>query len=443
MSLIEPNETQQLVLAQAGEHLPGTPYRIIEKIGGGGMGQVFLGEHTELGREVAIKLLAPQLAEDAQAMERLRREARAAARIGHPHIIDTYDLGVSDDGRPYVVMRNIRGHDLKKVLDTQAPLSPARVLHLARQIASALAAAHKVGIIHRDLKPENVMVEIEGRVSEHVTVLDFGIAQSIQDGDTRLTRAGQVIGTPGYMAPEQALAQPLDGRADEYSLAVICYELLNGDSPYPRNTPLQVIAAQLTQAPRAFKVSTIPEPIRAVVLRGMARQAEDRYAGVDAFIEALEIAVEQAEAEAPPEAGRLQRLMVITLAALVLLGGGYLGYRALSAAPVDARPDSGLSAMASAPDAALKAMANTPDAALKAMANTPDAALKAPDAALKAPDAALKAPDTQQARQRARRLAMAAEREAAREAAKREEAAREAAKREEAARQAAKREEAA
>ena len=227
-----------------GEPLPGTPYVLVKQLGAGGMGQVYLARHKELGSDAAVKMLGAEVAQDAKAMERLRREARAAAQIGNPHIIEVYDLGVTDDGRPYVVMRKVSGRDLKSVMDDDGPVDPDRVVALVKQIASALDDVHAVGVIHRDLKPENVMVE-DRPAGEHVTILDFGIAQSLEEGDTdtRLTRQGQIIGTPGYMAPEQALAKPLDGRADQYSLSVIVYELLSGSSPYPRVTPLQVIAA--------------------------------------------------------------------------------------------------------------------------------------------------------------------------------------------------------
>ena len=331
-------KTASIILARPGERLPGTPYQLGERIGGGGMGQVFRAEHVELGRAVAIKLLAPALAHDPKAMERLRREARAAARLGNPHIIDVYDLGITDDGRPFVVMKLIAGRDLKVLIDTEAPVAPERVVRLVRQIGDALRDAHAAGVVHRDLKPENVLIERRGD-EERVTILDFGIAQSIQDTDTRLTRDGQMIGTPGYMAPEQALARPLDGRADQYALAVIVYEMLSGMSPFERLTALQLIAAQLTSAPRPLGEvvdASVPPEMVAVVMRGLARDPEARYPEVVDFVEALAAAQrgESAVAVAAPSARGGRRAAVLGALAVVMVAvvGGLL-WAGISAGP--------------------------------------------------------------------------------------------------------------
>ncbi|MCA9541637.1 MAG: serine/threonine protein kinase, partial [Myxococcales bacterium] len=321
-----PSATAQIKLASAGEKLPGTPYELGERLGGGGMGQVFRARHIELGRDVAVKLLAPALAHDPKAMERLRREARAAARLGNPHIIEIYDLGISDDGRPYVVMKLVDGRDLKKLLDAEAPLPPERVYGIIGQIGDALADAHAAGVVHRDLKPENVLVE-RRQGKDRVTLLDFGIAQSIQDTDSRLTREGQMIGTPGYMAPEQALARPLDGRADQYAVAVIAYEMLSGKSPFARITALQLLAAQLTQAPtplgEVVDPAVVPPALQAVVMRGLERDPEARFVDMPAFVEAFGAALETPAALAPAPAGMGRGPMIAAaVLAVALIGLG-------------------------------------------------------------------------------------------------------------------------
>jgi len=379
----------------AGDPLPGTPYVLVRKLGEGGMGAVYLARHRELGSDAAVKLLGPDLAADEKAMERLRREARAAAQIGNPHIIEVYDLGVADDGRPYVVMRKVNGRDLKALID-EGPVDPERVVGLVKQIASALDDVHQVGVIHRDLKPENIMVE-DRPTGEHVTILDFGIARSLEEGDTdtRLTRQGQIIGTPGYMAPEQALAKPLDGRADQYSLSVIVYELLSGASPYPRITPLQLIAAQLSRAPDPLseKVtpSQVPPSMQQVVMRGLSKEPEDRYADANAFAEALEAALlvpgigreatvpEAVELAGP---GRSKAPLVVAAAVAGLAVSVALLFPWGEAPPPAVEPPAPIPAAAPAPPpdpAPPPAPVIAPDAAVPA---APDAAPVVPDAAV-------------------------------------------------------------
>ncbi len=390
-----PERTTSIQLARPGDRLPGTPYRLIEKLGGGGMGQVFRAEHVELGREVAVKLLAPTLAHDPKAMERLRREARAAARLGNPHIIDVYDLGITEDGRPYVVMKLVPGRDLKALADAEAPLDPARVVRLVRQIGDALRAAHAAGVVHRDLKPENVLVEPRAD-GESVTILDFGIAQSIQDTDTRLTRDGQMIGTPGYMAPEQALARPLDGRADQYALAVMTYELLSGRSPFDRLSPLQLIAAQLTEAPAplgdVIDPARVPPAMVDVVMRGLSKEPDARFPEIADFVDALTAAADAPLAAPAPPPSKAPSRSPLPLIMLVALVGAAVGVLVVVGTGGDdpAGPDAGAPVVAvgeTAPPPPLPADAG-PDAAPAptdaAVAADPDAA-PAPRIAAKPP----------------------------------------------------------
>ena len=286
----KPAPGYQETLAQPlGEPLPGTAYRLIERLGAGGMGQVFRGIHVELGREVAIKLLQPKLADDHNAMERLKREARAAAQLGNPHIVDIYDLGVSEDGRPYVVMKLVPGQTLKEVIDADSPMRPARMMRLLRQLSEALKDAHEAGVIHRDLKPENVIVSDAGP-RERVTILDFGIARRIEDVDKRLTIEGEMIGTAGYMAPEQALAKTIDARADQYALAVMIYEMLCGAFPFEGDSALRIIASQLTQPPQPIHsqvdTTVVPGALCDAVMRAMAKNPDERFDDVIFFANA-------------------------------------------------------------------------------------------------------------------------------------------------------------
>lgn len=274
--------------------LPGTPYRLIRKIGAGGMGTVYLAEHIELGRLEALKLLPPHLGEDKQAMERLRREARATAQLGNQHIIDIYNLGVSADGRPFVSMRLITGRSLRELMDRETKLSASRAWAILRQVSAALRDAHDAGVIHRDLKPENVMIESrEG--AEFAVILDFGIARTLGETDSRLTQDGQVVGTPGYMAPEQALGREVDGRADQYSVAVLLYEMVSGGFPYERLGALQVIAQQITQRPKPLSElvspNEVPHVLQRIVMRSLSREPEDRCLDMATFISAVDAAL--------------------------------------------------------------------------------------------------------------------------------------------------------
>ncbi len=382
-------DTDQLRVGAEEMPLPGTPYRLKRRLAGGGMGAVFVGEHVELGREVAIKLLAPQLAGDAGAMERLRREARAMARIGHPNIVDVYDLGVSADGQPFVAMRLVDGRNLAELLAREGPLPLERVAGLIDQIAGALEAVHRLGIVHRDLKPENVMVE-RVAAADRVSLLDFGIAHAaMETADSRLTREGQVVGTPGYMAPEQALGRPTDGRADQYSLAVIAYELLSGQSPYERVTPLQIIAAQLTREPRPLAESVdsqrVPPAAQAVVMRGMAREPGDRFETVAVFAAAFRAALAVPTAQVPPPRPRARWPFLVGGLVVAVLVGRFVMLR------LD-RPSSP-HAPEGARGAALQvlALAETPEE-MRAMFTTPPAGAAADERLAAAPTGALGAP---------------------------------------------------
>ena len=206
-------------------------YRIIELIGEGGMGKVYLAEHVEIGKRVALKVLHPSYSRMPDLVERFRREARAASKIGHPNIVDVTDFGATADGSVYFVMEYLEGVELGSVIEREGALDVARALRITGQICRALSAAHREGIIHRDLKPENIFLITRDGEADVVKVLDFGIAKTTEAEaarERRLTSPGMAMGTPEYMAPEQAAGRPADARTDIYSLGAIMYEMVTG-----------------------------------------------------------------------------------------------------------------------------------------------------------------------------------------------------------------------
>ena len=263
-------------------------YRIDELIGEGGMGRVFLAEHVEIGRRVAIKILHPVYSHMPDLVERFRREARAASRIGHPHIVDVTDSGATPDGSVYFVMEYLEGVDLGTVLEREGALEIVRALAIATQICRALTAAHAAGIIHRDLKPENIFLITRDGTSDFVKVLDFGIAKSTEAERARakrLTSPGVTMGTPEYMAPEQAAGRPADERCDVYSVGAILYEILTGKPPYEGDNFMEVLTKKATAEPVPIKSlrPEVPEVVRELVVRAMARNPRDRPASMDAL----------------------------------------------------------------------------------------------------------------------------------------------------------------
>ncbi len=229
-------------------------YRIGELLGTGGMGRVYAAEHVLMRKKLAVKVLHQELSSVPEIVTRFKREAMAAANIDHPNVAAATDFGKLEDGSVFLVLEYVKGVSLREVIDG-GPLSQPRVLHIARQIASALASAHALDIVHRDLKPENVMLVRKGYDPDFVKVLDFGIAKvpiqelsergSLRPGQ-QITKIGMVFGTPEYMAPEQALGQPVDGRADLYALGVMMFEMLAGVRPYASSSQVGMLGQQLS-----------------------------------------------------------------------------------------------------------------------------------------------------------------------------------------------------
>ena len=259
-------------------------YRVGPKLGAGGWGAVYEAEHLVLGRRVAIKFLHPDVADDPNARERLRREAIAASRTGHPNIIEIIDLDVLPDGREFIVLELLEGRALSVVLAAERALSVRRAHALFVQIADALSAAHRARVVHRDLKPENILICDRGGGVEHVKVLDFGIAKlrslggGSSDQDT-FTGTGEVLGTPRYMAPEQVRGDPhLDHRADIHALGLIMYECLAGSGPYDSHD-LPTFLGRLMHdipVPLAVTRSDISRPLSDLVQSMLAKDPNKR-----------------------------------------------------------------------------------------------------------------------------------------------------------------------
>ena len=264
-------------------------YHILKRIGEGGMGRVYLGEHVKMNRQCAIKVMSPALVNDAESAARFAREASNAARIIHPNVAAVFDYGESE-GLVYLVMEFVDGEPLARLLAREAPLGLDRAIDLTRQIAEGLGAAHELGIVHRDLKPDNILITRTRSGKEIAKVVDFGIAKAIREGiDEGLTRTGQVIGTPEFMSPEQLLGDPVDARADLYALGCIFHMMLTAAPPFDAQTREQMIKRRLSEdAPHVHGIDPgIPESVAGIVARLLARAPQDRYGSAAELRDAL------------------------------------------------------------------------------------------------------------------------------------------------------------
>ena len=271
------------------------PYRLIEKLGRGGMATVYKGYESTLDRYVAIKVLPQQFAHDPEFLTRFRREAKAIARLNHPNIVPVYSFGEEGD-LTYIVMRYVEGGTLKQRLGRPMPLKQAA--KITSQIARALSYAHEQGVIHRDVKPANVLMAED----DWPLLSDFGLAR-MMGSSVQLTQTGVGIGTPAYMSPEQGQGLKVDGRSDIYSLGIMFYEMLTGQVPYQADTPLAVVLKHITAplpTPRQVNPD-IPEPIERVILKATAKDPEHRYQTAGEMVEALEKALAGLPVEAPTQ----------------------------------------------------------------------------------------------------------------------------------------------
>ncbi|HUS66924.1 MAG TPA: protein kinase [Kofleriaceae bacterium] len=274
-------------------------YRILAPLGRGGMGAVYRVEHLMMKKELALKLLHPELGRLEEVAKRFEREAEAAARLDHPNIIAVTDFGRTAEGMLFLVMELLEGpslaHEIRPDGNQGRPLGTARAVHIMKQILRALEKAHQSGVVHRDLKPENiVLVERDGE-EDIVKLLDFGIAK-ITSGPSEskevLTQAGVVFGTPEYLSPEQAMGEEADGRADLYAAGVMLYEMLTGRRPFEAESKVEVLSMHLTRdAEPMHKVAPeadIPIELERVVERAMAKKRQERFASAATFLEAIE-----------------------------------------------------------------------------------------------------------------------------------------------------------
>ncbi len=286
--------------------LPGTPYRLGALLGAGGMGEVYAAEHTDLGRSVALKVLAPSLSNDPSLVQRFRLEARAIAALSHPNLVHVHDLGTTDDGRLYYAMERLRGMSLHGRLarareQGAGRLDAAECVRIGVAVARGLAAAHAVGVVHRDIKPENIFLTDDGGVK----VLDFGVAKTsnatiLGGTDANVTRAGELFGSPAYMAPEQARGIAVDARADLYALGAVLYECATGTPLFRDATVFEVLARQLSEVPEAPRRrapdAQIPAAFDALVMQCLAKDPEARPRTAAALADALAASIDGTDA---------------------------------------------------------------------------------------------------------------------------------------------------
>lgn len=268
------------------------PYRIISQVGRGGMATVYKAYQPSVDRYVAVKVLPSQLAESREFATRFQQEARIIARLEHPHILPVFDYGESD-GVAYFVMRYMDAGTLKEKMIEGRPLPLNDIDRLFTQLAEALSYAHSRGIIHRDLKPANVLIDAQG----NVFLTDFGIAKLLESASPRLTQTDAIMGTPAYISPEQAQGNPVDQRADIYSLGIILYEMVTGSVPFTAETPLAVLFKHISDPlpPPSLVKPDIPPAIEQVLLKALAKDPKDRFATAAEFMGAWTRALETRE----------------------------------------------------------------------------------------------------------------------------------------------------
>ena len=329
-------------------------YKVAQRLGSGGMADVYLAHDNQLGRRIALKMLHRRFAEDEEFVERFRREASAAAGLQHPNVVQVYDRGTWE-GTSYIAMEFLEGRNLKQIIrDNPAhPLEPSLAIDIAQQILRAIRFAHKRGVIHRDIKPHNVIVDAEGRAK----VTDFGIARA---GASDMTETGAIMGTAQYLSPEQAQGHPISAAADIYSVGIVLYEMLTGRVPFEADSAVTIALKQVNEDPRAIRAINpeVSPELEDAILRALRKDPRERYSDADEFIEALErardlpartevaqrtgrltgiypVAVDDGVYPAEPydpvvEEGRGLRFWLAALAALVVLGLlGYFAYTQL------------------------------------------------------------------------------------------------------------------
>jgi serine/threonine protein kinase len=277
-------------------------YKLEGTLGRGGMGLVYRAAHVGLRRQVAVKILHPSLAASADVRNRFEREALAVGKIDHPNCVSVYDSGRLPDGSLYLAMEVLDGKSLADVLEEQGQLAPGRALHILAGILRGLAHVHAAGLIHRDIKPENIFLVRQGEDLDFAKILDFGIAKGMTSGDlddgVKLTQAGMAFGTPIYMAPEQALGNPMDGRADLYAASVMAYEMLCGAPPFYSDDKLEVMSMHTARPVPPMRQRMIkggrpiPSSIERLIIKGLTKKPSERWPTAEVYLAAVEQALE-------------------------------------------------------------------------------------------------------------------------------------------------------
>jgi hypothetical protein len=263
-------------------------YYLLEKVGEGGMGDVYLGEHVRTQRRCAVKVISGQYAHDPEALPRFVREATNAGRINHPSVATIYDFGETSEGLAYLAMEYVDGEPLSRLLERTGTLAPARAVEIARQVAEGVGAAHELGIVHRDLKPGNILITKDRKGADVVKVVDFGISRAPAKEEQRLTGTGTALGTPQYMSPEQLIGDPVDGRSDVYSLGCVLFEMLTGEHPFG-GSGAQLITRRLTERPARVRDRNpeVPKSLDDLVIQALGRMPQERFPTMEAMREAL------------------------------------------------------------------------------------------------------------------------------------------------------------
>ncbi|HUS64467.1 MAG TPA: protein kinase [Kofleriaceae bacterium] len=306
------NRTRSRVVSQAGidpedpvhmvDQIIDGRYHLTSLVGRGGMGSVFLAQHVTIRRPVALKLLQPSLAAIPELARRFEREAFAIGRIDHPNCVTVLDFGKLDDGSLYLVMEYLDGRPLADAIEAEGRIAARRALHITRHVLRGLGHAHQAGIVHRDVKPENVILVEHDGVPDFAKILDFGIARvmgdiGMPDGEERLTQAGIAFGTPAYMSPEQAVGDPVDPRADLYSVTVMLFEMITGRAPFHASDKLELLGMHATRPPPRLSEARadllVPPELDDLVATGLAKRPADRHASADDYIAALELCLKE------------------------------------------------------------------------------------------------------------------------------------------------------
>lgn len=267
-------------------------YTLRERLGSGGMGDVYVAEHQLLKRRCAIKLIKAEKAGDPNTIARFESEVQSAARLTHPNTIEIYDYGVTQDGTFYYVMEYLPGLNLQEIVERYGPLPPERVVHLLKQVCSALTEAHAAGLIHRDIKPGNIFAAERGGLYDVAKLLDFGLVKSLKpDADSiHLTQQGSVVGSPLFAAPEAAVDGEPTSQSDIYSIGATAYYLLTGRPVFPGDNALKVLFAHTQETPQPLSelLPEVPRDLEAVIMKCLAKRPEDRYATVEDLEAALD-----------------------------------------------------------------------------------------------------------------------------------------------------------